>query len=337
VSCLALALPPHSADAQPVPETGSRAADIFEAGRAAEEVGEYGAAAQSYQTLLDTFPTSRQARHAERRREWLEERNDGPEPFAHLRLLRRARQSPDEIDETHPLARLTNSCSASRPLCLEMRRFVAERFLESGHPELALSHYRRWLSEEGYEEAQRISWRLGEARALQAIARGGAPRRMHPGTLRVINPAPTALARLEEAGLAHSPLAHELELSEHASRVQRISWSVVGVFAIFCALVWLRHPSTARMRPREALVSLGQSAFIFLPATLIAFVYDPRSLDTMLGLALMSLLISLMAKLTANTLQNRAGGWLLGASLGAHIAGALAVASSNPTMVYFLS
>ena len=91
------------------------------------------------------------------------------------------------------------------------------------------------------------------------------------------------------------------------------------------------------MRPREALVSLGQSAFIFLPATLIAFVYDPRSLDTMLGLALISLLISLMAKLTANTLQNRAQGWLLGASLGAHIAGALAVASSNPNMVYFFS
>ena len=217
---------------------------------AQEDAGNFEAALESYQDLSANFPTSRQARHAERRRQWLNQRRDGSEPWEQLRALRQARRQPEPINQEHPITRLADSCDAQKPLCLELRRFVAETLLESGQPEAALSHYQRWLGDNTYAEAQRISWRLGEARARQAIARRGAPRRMHPGSLRVLRPAPSALEGLDEAGLSGSPLAEELERSEQASIIQRSSWAVVGLFGLLCVLSWIRRPPSLAFNPK---------------------------------------------------------------------------------------
>jgi len=160
---------------------------------------------------------------------------------------------------------------------------------------------------------------------------------MHPGSLRVLRPSPSALEGLDEAGLSGSPLAEELERSEQASIIQRSSWAVVGLFGLLCILSWIRRPPSLAFNPKGALVSLGQTALIFGPATTIAFFYDPRSLDTMLGLTFVSLTIGFAARMTAETVQPRTRTWLLGATITAHIAGAVAVASSKPNMVYFFS
>ena len=126
------------AEALPTPAT------LFEAGRAQEDAGDFEAALESYQDLSAHFPTSRQARHAERRRQWLNQRRDGSEPWEQLRALQQARRQPEPINQEHAITRLADSCDAQKPLCLELRRFVAESLLESGQPARLANHSLAW-------------------------------------------------------------------------------------------------------------------------------------------------------------------------------------------------
>ncbi len=154
VLLLGLAVAPRALAQDHAIPHASTPAELLDAAREAETAGDYPRALVLYEMVTTQAPTSRQSRHAKKRRQYLAARSEGSfEPFRRLAAMRR-----------QPPSRTTLDAFATEvpgfPEGINKReawQLLGDTYLKQLHdPEAALRAYRAWQESADLPESERL-------------------------------------------------------------------------------------------------------------------------------------------------------------------------------------
>lgn len=255
-------------------------------GQRAEEALRYADAVEAYERTLSLAPTSRAARTARRRLDWIRERSDGA--YDELRALEAARRRPQDAA----------SLAAFEREAAQLRAGPVRREAYA-----LLAHGWSQLGETARSEAAFVAW-------------ADDPTTPPDERLRAVGSRARMLAEHERLGEARDVLAGEgLEDADIGSEIASMGRAASGrpfalVLLVLSALVLLvstrgrfadpRH-LTVLARPGVWLLGAWLVGFPFVLATL----YDPSTTDTFQKLGASVLALFVVALLAARALEGQ--------------------------------
>lgn len=236
----------------------STPAELLDAARGAEKEGSYARALVLYGMVVTQAPQSRQARHAAKRRRFLEARSEGDfGPLRRLADMRRRAPSRSALDAF--AAEVPGFPDGINKR--EAWQLLGDTYLkQQNDPEAALAAYRAWLASPDLSESERLLAVSGAALA-RAELEGAAP----------------SLADMNREHLGHRAEAIALRAKVVARVGVPMAWALVLAFAgLGLGLTRARGLRPAALRSVFTRARLAAAFWLLGVPLLLVFRYDHR-------------------------------------------------------------
>lgn len=256
VLLLGLAVAPRARAQEPALPGASTPAELLDAAREAETAGNYRRALMLYEMVGTQAPTSRQARHAQKRRQYLSARSEGDfQPLRQLAAMRRQAPTRATLDTfAADVPRFPEGINKR-----EAWQLLGDTYLKQLHdPQAALAAYRAWLECADLPESERLLAVSGAALA-RAELEGAAP----------------SLDDMNRHALGHRAEAITLRAKVVASVGVPLSWLLLVAFATL-GLALTRARGTRALGEVFTTARLAAAGWLLGVPLLLVFEYDHR-------------------------------------------------------------
>ena len=279
------ALAPASAQ-----DGGVDPAALLAAAERAERSFELGEAERLYRRVAGAAPTSREARRARARVDYLELRRDSERGYAPLEALERARRADLDRNRAEAFAREVDAMPDGR-VKREALFLLGETWLRRlGDPERAQAYYDALLG------APEIT---GEERALAGFARAEA--------IDAAGDRAAAIEAMDEAGLGETFEAREIRAQQLRVRLRAASVALLAIALVVLAAVgrpW--RAGRAGLRRVLAWPRLLAYAYVIGVPAAIAELYERGTAETFLLFGAVTAPVIFLASLAAESAPSRA-------------------------------
>lgn len=244
------------------------ATDPFALAVQAEAAAQPKAAVELYRQVALADPSSRMARKAEARLEWLQARGEGDyAPLAALLRVQHLRREALTLEEVARLDREAREFPVGR-VRAEALALVADAYLARlDRPREALSAYRLWSEQPGVSSSDRERAESGVALSLARLGELGA-----------------SLDGLAQAGLGGRPEAVYLRVQALTRVLRPLAWLCLAAFVASAAALgaFSRSPWGA-LRQALSPGRLALAAYVLAPPLLLVRAYEATELPRFAG------------------------------------------------------
>jgi hypothetical protein len=247
-----------------VARAGDGAADLVLRAEQAERRAEPELALELYRSAMRAEPTSRWARRAQVRIDWLQTRLDEAGVSALSALLRLQALGHGQLGKAR-VDELVRGLDQLPPghVRRESRAFAAGAYERLGELPAALVQYRAWLDEPGLDAAERRLAATGAARCQEALGDGAG-----------------ALETLRAAEQQRTPEARRLALEAIGQRARPIAALVLACFVLASVVVARRGFGWLALRRAFSPTRVGIALWLFCVPLILAAAHSPEALRT---------------------------------------------------------